>query len=199
MPFTPPPAKLTIGSLDDAKLNVIAQYNPAQVELSRSAGWKPNGADKPEARGAKKTSRDVEFTGGEGRMFSLELLFDGYEKNLSVRKQLDDLDTMAKARVPDSKDEDLRRPHQCVIVWGDKGGKEGPGFRSVRCVIDSLTVKYTVFDADGVPLRATATLKLREANVQKDFDEEVEEKRDEARARWSLAEVERLRKLGAVR
>ena len=49
-----------------------------------------------------------------------------------------------------------RRPHYCVITWGERGL---PGF---RCVIESLVTKYTVFDADGVPLRATCVLKVTE-------------------------------------
>jgi hypothetical protein len=194
MPFTPPPAKLTIGSLDDEKLNVIAQYNPAQIEHSRTTGWKPNGTDKPEARREKKSSRDVEFTGGDGRMFSLELLFDGFEQNRSVRRQVDDLDAMARPRVADSDDEELRRPHQCVIVWGDQGGKDGAGFPPVRCVIDSLTVKYTMFDPQGVLLRAVATLKLREANVMKDYDKKADEKRIDERVKFSLEVVKLMRK-----
>lgn len=198
MPFNPPPARLTIGSLDDAKLNVIAQYNPAQIEHSRTTGWKPHGADKPDARREQKTSRDVEFTGGEGRTFSLELLFDGFEKNQSVRQPLDDLDKLAKPRVADSDDEELRRPHQCVIVWGDQG-ERGGGFQPVRCVIDSLTVKCTMFSSVGVPLRAIATLKVREANVQKDFDEKNEQKRIDARIRWSLKTVEEEQKRRGMR
>ncbi len=200
MSYKSPPAKLTIGSLDDEKLNVIAQYNPAQIDLSRTAGWKAQGADvRPGARREKKDARDVEFTGGEGRIFSLELLFDGYENNRSVRAQIDDLDKLATSRLADSTDEDKRRPHQCVIVWGGKGSKDGGGFRPVRCVIDSLAVKYTMFDEDGVPLRAIATVKLREANVWKQLDKEEDEKRFDERARFSLEAVRRQQERSGVR
>lgn len=32
-----------------------------------------------------------------------------------------------------------------------------------RCVIDSLTTKYTMWDGAGTPVRATCTLNLKEA------------------------------------
>jgi hypothetical protein len=34
-----------------------------------------------------------------------------------------------------------------------------------KCVIESLSVKYTMFSDQGVPLRATCTVKLKEADT----------------------------------
>jgi hypothetical protein len=50
-----------------------------------------------------------------------------------------------------------------VIVWGTQG------IRPLVCVIESLGVKYTMFDRNGMPLRALATLKVKEASVSR-FD-----------------------------
>ena len=33
------PAKLTIGSADDTKLNVIAHYNPKEIDLGLQTNW----------------------------------------------------------------------------------------------------------------------------------------------------------------
>ena len=52
-----------------------------------------------------------------------------------------------------------RRPHHCIVTWGDGGL---PRF---DCVIESLSIKYTMFDTNGSPLRATATVKLKEALI----------------------------------
>ena len=38
-------------------------------------------------------------------------------------------------------------------------------FENFRCVIESLSTKYTMFDDKGAPLRATCTVKLKEADV----------------------------------
>ena len=48
------------------------------------------------------------------------------------------------------------------MVWGDRG------IRPFRCVIEGLTVKYTMFDRLGMPLRASCTVKLREAPLRDD-------------------------------
>ena len=51
----------------------------------------------------------------------------------------------------------MRRPHHCVVSWGDRG------LPKFQCVIESLSTKYTMFSSDGKPLRATCTVKLKEA------------------------------------
>ena len=55
--------------------------------------------------------------------------------------------------------EEERRPHHCIVTWGDGGL---PRF---DCVIESLSIKYTMFSEAGIPLRATCTVKLKEADV----------------------------------
>ena len=40
------------------------------------------------------------------------------------------------------------------------------GLKRLRCVIESVTVKYTMFDRLGTPLRAFANVKVREAHLQ---------------------------------
>ena len=170
-------ARLTIGSLDDSKLTVVAQYNPKEIELTRTVPWQKHNSDNtPEARRKKPApGSDVEYTGGEGRTISLELLFDSFETKKSVSKQLLDLDEMATPRDASSPKGELKRPHQCVVVWGtyaelNEQTRERPeserAMRPLRCVIESLAVKYTMFSAEGVPLRAVANVKLREAVVK---------------------------------
>ena len=65
---------------------------------------------------------------------------------------------MASVLEPGSADETKRRPHLCVVTWGTTV----PTF---KCVIESLSVKYTMFSDQGVPLRATCTVKLKEADT----------------------------------
>ncbi len=171
MAYSPARSKLTIGSLDDSNLHVVAHYNPAQIEQSRTVPWGPHNSDnRPDGRRTQPTARDLEFTGGQGRTYSLELMFDGFESNLSVRTHVDRLDQMATVQDAESSNEELRRPHQCVIVWGNRTD----GFAPVRCVIENLTVRYTVFSPDGVPLRAVATIRVKEANVKRVSDSDAD-------------------------
>ena len=68
------------------------------------------------------------------------------------------LETLASVIEPGSKKADLRRPHRCMVTYGTT-------IAGFRCVIESLSTKYSMFNAAGDPLRATCTLKLKEADV----------------------------------
>lgn len=165
MSFEPAKAKLTIGSLDNGGLTVKAQYNPKELQVDQSVPWKkPDSANKTGSQGGAGAGDGgiaVEFTGAEGRTMSVELLFDGYEpdggRSVDVAAQVAMLETMAAVIDPKSKDEKKRRPHHCVISWGDRG------LPKFQCVIESLSTKYSMFSSEGQPLRATCTVKLKEA------------------------------------
>lgn len=121
---------------------------------------------------------------------SLELLFDGFEEKRSVALEISLLDQMACVRQRRGRagfESEFRRPHQCVIVWG--GSAEAEYIPAMRCVIESLSVKYTMFDPEGRPVRAVANLKLREAVVKKAFAEGVHEADDEHRDRLAAQRV----------
>jgi len=159
MSFEPASAKLTIASIDK-KLEVSAQYNPKELQVDKTIPWqKPSQANQANAKGLA-----LEFTGAESRTMTVELLFDGYEKGGktpkgTVTKLISDLEKLASPVDASSKDENLRRPHRCLVSWGSGGA---PSF---RCVIESISTKYTMFSSEGVPLRATCTVKLKEADV----------------------------------
>jgi len=144
-----------IGSTDDTGLTVKAQYNPKELQVDKNVPWQK----KNQANQANPTGLHLEFTGAEGRTMSVELLFDEYEKpDGSVSKAVADLNKMASVIKPDSDDENQRRPHLCLATWGAT-------VSAFKCVIESLSTKYTMFSDKGVPLRATCTVKLKEADV----------------------------------
>lgn len=176
--------KLTIASLDDPMLEVAAQYNPKDLDISRAVSWKPTNSDNGAGAPHKEPARsDAEFLGGQGRSLSLELLFDGYETNRSIEPVLRDLDELASIIDPESHDDDLLRPHQCVLVWGS----HTRGIRPIICVIESIAVKYTVFASDGRPLRAVATIKVKEASVSEKTKQRAATRH---RPKWSTDDVE---------
>jgi hypothetical protein len=155
---------ITIGSADDPnpKYDVTAKvertgvmvFNPKELQVDKNVPWKVN----PQANKSPEKGIQLEFSGAEGRSMSIELLFDGYEQNLSVATQVANLDRLASPRVKGSTKEDERRPHLCVVAWGET-------IENFTCVIEGLSTKYTMFSDKGVPLRATCTVKLKEANV----------------------------------
>lgn len=162
-PFVATSTKLTIASLDDGT-KVEAMYNPKELQVDRSIPWAKPPATNKTSNTSQPGEIRLEFTGAEGRTMQVELLFDGFETNGATPKgtvagSIADLETLASVRDPGSPDDDKRRPHRCVVSWGQRG------LPSFRCVIESLSVKYQMFSDEGLPLRATATVKLKEADV----------------------------------
>jgi hypothetical protein len=164
--FLPAKEKVSIVSLDNSEIHVTAQYNPKELGISKSVNWQdPKRLDNRAADKRSPTeAKDAEFTGGGARTMSLELFFDRYEvqndkSQIPIEQLMDDLNTMASISDPAGKPED-RRPHYCLVVWG------AGGIRPFRCVIESLDIKYTMFSSAGIPLRAVATVKVKEAALQ---------------------------------
>lgn len=155
MTFIPPGEKISIGSIDEPteENSVSAQYNPKELQIDKSVPWQKH--NKANANGLQ-----LEFTGAEGRTMSVELLFDGYEEHESIQGQVAKLEKLATVRQPNSPKDEMRRPHHCVVTWGTV---MGGGDNKFRCVIEQISTKYTMFSPGGVPLRATVTLKLKEA------------------------------------
>jgi len=139
----------------DTGIQVEAQYNPKELQIDKTVPWQK----KSQANKSGGTGIQLEFTGAEGRSMTLELLFDGYETNTPIGDKVETLNTMASVLEPDSADETKRRPHLCVVTWGTVIPNK------FRCVIESLSTKYTMFSDQGAPLRATCTVKLKEADT----------------------------------
>jgi phage protein U len=148
------PGVISLGSTDKPSLTVHAQYNPKELQIDKSVPWQKN----PQSNKSPDKGIQLEFTGAEGRSMSLELLFDGFESGASIGGQVDMLNAMASPIKAGSTDENERRPHLCVVTWGTT-------VESFKCVIESLSTKYTMFSDQGVPLRATCTVKLKEADT----------------------------------
>ena len=156
--FTRSIAKLSIGSLDEPSLSVDAHYNPKDLSIQREVPWATH-----QLADRNNDQLGVEFTGSQPRLMTLEMLFDCYEQpdpddGRTIEQLIDVLETLATVRNPDG-DEPHRRPHFCIVTWGDRGVKP------LRCVITSLDAKYTMFDRFGKPLRALCTIKVREARL----------------------------------
>ena len=159
-------AKFWIKSLDKGENIVVsAQFNPKELQIDRSVPWSPPGeSGKDQSKNKTKGGIDLEFTGAKGRSLTVELLFDAFEEDAGdgfklgdLTKRISDLETLAAVRKPGAKEEEFRRPHWCLAVWGTALNK-------FQCVIESISTKYTMFARDGSPLRATVTLKLTEAD-----------------------------------
>ena len=160
------PFKVTIFTLDKTKdVQVEAQYNPKEIQVDKAVAW-----SKKEGNTAPSDQPLLEFSGGQGRTMSLELLFDGYEEDKNVHTEyVVKLLEMASIIKADG-DAEQKRPPLVGVVWGGvkKDWKDGVTGKNSQLpfkgVIESLSTKYTMFAADGKPVRATCTVKLKEAD-----------------------------------
>ena len=104
-------------------------FNPKEYSVQKSVQWEPHkapGLDTPEQ----------EFTSGNPAVLSVELFFDTFEDNSSVKEHTDQV--MALALV----DADSHRPPLVQFQWGDF---------QFKGVIESLALRYTMFLSTGKP------------------------------------------------
>ncbi len=142
-------------------------FNPSEYTISKKNTWNLK---------ANKSGNvpKWEFGGGEPREIQLELFFDSYlpRKNgkskqiqkSDVRKATNQLfnfmliDEDLKSKKPNSK---MGQPPKCRLTWGQDTKYQ------FDCYIQSCTVKYAMFDSTGLPVRATATISLKEVRDPK--------------------------------
>ena len=143
------PQKLTIVTIDGPSVKVTAQYNPKEVGIDKSVPWNKH-------KNPKGDIPMLEFTNAENRSMSLELFFDKFEEAGSVQQEIDDLHKMTLIN-PDASSETEKHPPRVIVAFGISNWFRG--------VIESLGVKYTMFDDKGMPVRATASLKIKEVDA----------------------------------
>lgn len=143
MPNVPQPLKCIIKNLDTQD-EVAAYFNPKELSIDKKVPWNKH-------KSTKANNPVLEFTDAEPKDLSVELLFDGYEKKTDVYetyvKKLEEF-----TKIIDEK----KRPPMVIFLWGK--------FPSFMGVIESLQTKYTMFLATGKPVRATVTLKIKQAD-----------------------------------
>lgn len=146
--------EVSIGSIDDPSLTVCAQYRPKELDVQQAVPWQKH-TSKSNQQGLQ-----LEFSGGDGRDVSLEFFFDASEiQKGSVQGEIDKLNKLATIRNPKSTQDEMKRPHYCVLVFGHVYAKP------FTCVITSVAVKYSMFSPEGHPIRATVNLKLKETHL----------------------------------
>ena len=145
----PTPKKATITLVDDTSKSVTCQFNPDTFKLERTVEWKvevKEGTDVPM----------VEFKGGKGHeMGPIELIFDTTATGTDVRQEYKPLIEISKVD-PSAKNSTTNQsePSKCRFQWGE--------FLSFTAVLTKLTETFTMFDPEGVPLRAKVAVTLLE-------------------------------------
>jgi nucleoid-associated protein YgaU len=154
-------AKAWIINLDFQGEKVQCLFNPKEYTFSKSNKWerkKTSGANVP----------SLTFGGGDPATLQMELFFDTYaskngsEKAKDVRKEY--TEKIWKLMFVDERLKDPKskkaRPPRVLFSWGDNW--------KFSAVITQLSQKFTLFDGDGTPVRATLTV-----NFQQEKDESL--------------------------
>ena len=141
-------AKLTIVGVEGAVSGVTleSQFNPKEISIDKSVPWQLQKTTGP---------GDLEFTLANPKTMSFELLFDGFESGASIQDEIGTLHQLSDI------DPSLKRPPKVKVIWGPGSGAGMiPAFEAV---VESMTVKYTMFDGNGMPVRATVNIRFVEA------------------------------------
>lgn len=162
-----------INNKDDLKVEVL--FNPKEYSIEKSAQWK-------EKDGTLADNPDIEFTTGQRKRLSMELFFDTSDEKTDVRvltRKIEDLMLVHP---------DVHRPPILMFSWGPL---------QFKCVLEDLSSRFTMFDSEGVPLRAILKVLFKEYNPIKDQAKRTHKNSADHTKRLMLREGETLQSLSA--
>lgn len=135
-------------------------FNPGEYSITKGNKW--------ELKAAKGNNVPKwEFSGGDPRTMQLELFFDSYlprdgVSENDVRAATNQLfNFMMTDDALKGKYSKMANPPKCLLIWGQDTKNQ------FECFITNCQVKYTLFNENGMPVRATATLTLKEVRDPK--------------------------------
>lgn len=141
----------TDGALDKAgpPLGEIKfQFNPKELALTKTVSW-----TRPTTKGSTRAS-PPQFQGPQPSKLTIEMFFDASEKHDdSVVKSVEKL---FECCVPTSASHSAKKdsPPWVQFRWG--------GLTSFLAYVSTVSAKYTLFTAEGLPIRATCSVTLEE-------------------------------------
>jgi Contractile injection system tube protein len=153
-------------NLQKAGLRVVAgqartskltfSYNPSEMTTSKSATW-----NRPTTNAADDAT-DPQFAGVQPQAVQMEIFFDAYEDLFGDVS--DDVKTLFEWTKPTSTSAKKRQHNPPILSFEWGSNKVLADFRGY---LETVSAKYTMFRADGTPIRATASITLKEIPVDK--------------------------------
>ena len=135
----------------DGRTELKFRFNPKEYSISKSTNW-----TRPTSKAAKSSTKP-EFGGVLPQSVTMELFFDDWENpNADLVK---DIHTLLEWLKPSNKSINKQKPQPQILKFqwgGNQSLSEFQGF------LKSVSAKYTMFKADGTPVRATANITLEE-------------------------------------
>ena len=145
-------AKAEIRVVDGKKAGntVACMFRPKEYTITKRNSWQMK-----EVKG--KDVPQLEFSGGGASTLTMELFFDTYESGGDVRKEYTN-EIWGLTAIDDSLTDKINKKGRPPIVQF----KWGPVV-SFKAVIENITQKFTMFKANGTPVRATLNVTFKEA------------------------------------
>jgi nucleoid-associated protein YgaU len=130
--------KATITPENENPIEVL--FNPTQYSLDQANTLAQMGVP-------GLASPILQYVRGNGRTLAMDLFFDTYEQQSDVRKHTRRIYGLLDIRGP------LHRPPVCTFAWGSF---------DFDCMAERVGGRFTLFLADGTPVRATLSVTFRE-------------------------------------
>jgi hypothetical protein len=159
------------GSLDGEAIEV--QFNPTEYTLNKSAQIAEvaiPGLDSP----------ILQFVRGQTETLSLDLFFDTTDQGMGENATSVTAETNAFYKLVKI-DSDVHAPPICLFSWGGQNFPGGRSYSSLdssglasqqrygfKCIVESVQQRFTLFSPEGVPLRATLSVRLKEYKTLKE-------------------------------
>lgn len=141
---------------DDSDVVASFMFNPTEFTVEKSNHF-------AEINIPGLPSPVYQFVRGNARSVTLDLFFDTYEKREDVRKYTDkitgwDAGSMFSKIPQHAKglmdiDSELHAPPVCLFIWGSF---------IFQCIIERVSKRFTMFLPEGIPVRATLSVTLKE-------------------------------------
>ena len=151
MNLVPLPGKLTILSVSKFDPVPIPTGIPPYVAMFNPENWQvqeANTHNATQALGARGAQQ--RYVASPASRLNFDLIIDGTGASGENREVIADI---AQLRLTTGFNGDEHRNNKFFIIWGSK---------TFRGVLESMSVKYTLFRPNGTPLRATVSMSFTE-------------------------------------
>jgi hypothetical protein len=177
---------------DNQSIQVPFLFNPKEFSVEKSNQY-------AEVTIPGLSASIFQFVRGNSRTITLDLFFDTYEQGTDVRQYTDQI-TGWDSGITFSKlsggpkglmdiDSDLHAPPVCLFIWGSF---------VFQCIIERVSKRFTMFLHDGVPVRATLNVTLKEYREVDIQVKEIAAQSADLTKRWVIKEGDSLWSIAAA-
>ncbi|HEX3034034.1 MAG TPA: LysM peptidoglycan-binding domain-containing protein [Thermodesulfobacteriota bacterium] len=176
---------------DNPAMVVPCLFNPKELSVEKSNQF-------GEVNVPGLPSPIFQFVRGNARSVTMDLFFDTYEEKIDVRVFTDritgwDAGSMFSKLPGVAKglmdiDSDLHAPPVCLFIWG--------AF-IFQCIIERVSKRFTMFLPEGIPVRATLSVTLKEYREVEVQVKEISLQSADLTKRWVVTQGDSLWSIAA--